>query len=183
MEYLVFLEKMKNKKIFFLIIFLVTGIFFVLLLGLKKENNFTSQSELKKINSTILLKSLYSDKEIFLEDLLLYDELNLINIWASWCLPCKAEHSYLVRLNQNYDINLIGINYKDNLKNSKKFLYDLGNPYDSVLIDTDGTKSIELGAIGVPETYLIDKENKIIKKFVGPLDLEDYENIINLIQK
>ena len=74
-------------------------------------------------------------------------------------------------------------NYKDNLDNSKKFLSDLGNPYDAVLVDSDGTKSIELGAIGVPETYLINNENKIIKKFIGPLDQDDYEDIISLIKK
>ena len=111
------------------------------------------------------------------------NELNLINIWASWCLPCKVEHPYLINLNEKFDVNLIGINYKDNLENSKNFLSDLGNPYDEVLIDKDGTKSIELGAIGVPETYLINNENEIIKKFIGPLDQDDYENIINLIKK
>ena len=111
------------------------------------------------------------------------NEFNLINIWASWCAPCKVEHPYLINLNDKFDINLIGINYKDNLDNSKKFLSDLGNPYDEVLVDNDGTKSIELGAIGVPETYLINSNKKIIKKFIGPLDQEDYENIINLIKK
>ena len=98
-------------------------------------------------------------------------------------MPCKVEHPYLINLNEKFDINLIGISYKDNLDNSKKFLSDLGNPYDEVLVDIDGTKSIELGAIGVPETYLINNENKIIKKFIGPLDQDDYENIINLIKK
>ena len=89
----------------------------------------------------------------------------------------------MINLNDKFDINLIGINYKDNLDNSKKFLSDLGNPYDEVLVDNDGTKSIELGAIGVPETYLINSNKKIIKKFIGPLDQEDYDNIINLIKK
>ena len=89
----------------------------------------------------------------------------------------------MINLNERFGINLIGINYKDNLDNSKKFLSDLGNPYDEVLVDIDGTKSIELGAIGVPETYLINNENKIIKKFIGPLDQDDYEDIISLIKK
>ena len=89
----------------------------------------------------------------------------------------------MINLNERFGINLIGINYKDNLDNSKKFLSDLGNPYDEVLVDSDGTKSIELGAIGVPETYLINSENKIIKKFIGPLDQDDYEDIISLIKK
>ena len=174
---------MKNNKIFYFIVILIVAIFIVLLLGLKEEKNYSPQPETKKLNNSILLKELYSGKNIFLNDLLLENELNLINIWASWCSPCKAEHPYLLNLNERFGINLIGINYKDNLDNSKKFLSDLGNPYDEVLVDSDGTKSIELGAIGVPETYLINNENKIIKKFIGPLDQDDYENIINLIKK
>ena len=174
---------MKNNKIFYFIVILIVAIFFVLLLGLKEEKNYSPQPETKKLNNSISLQELYSGKNIFLNDLLLENQLNLINIWASWCSPCKAEHPYLINLNERFDINLIGINYKDNLDNSKKFLSDLGNPYDEVLVDSDGIKSIELGAIGVPETYLINSENKIIKKFIGPLDQDDYENIINLIKK
>ena len=174
---------MKNNKIFYFIVILIVAIFIVLLLGLKEEKNYSPQPETKKLNNSILLKELYSGKNIFLNDLLLENELNLINIWASWCTPCKAEHPYLLNLNERFGINLIGINYKDNLDNSKKFLSDLGNPYDEVLVDSDGTKSIELGAIGVPETYLINSENKIIKKFIGPLDQDDYEDIISLIKK
>ena len=174
---------MKNNKIFYLVVILIIAIFLVLLLGLKEEKNYTPQSELKKLNDSISLKDLYSGKNIFLNDLLLNNEFNLINIWASWCAPCKVEHPYLINLNDKFDINLIGINYKDNLDNSKKFLSDLGNPYDEVLVDSDGIKSIELGAIGVPETYLINNEYKIIKKFIGPLDQDDYENIISLIKK
>ena len=174
---------MKNNKIFYFIVILIVAIFIVLLLGLKEEKKYSPQPETKKLNNSILLKELYSGKNIFLNDLLLENELNLINIWASWCSPCKAEHPYLINLNERFDLNLIGINYKDNLDNSKKFLSDLGNPYDEVLVDSDGTKSIELGAIGVPETYLINNENKIIKKFIGPLDQDDYEDIISLIKK
>ena len=174
---------MINKKNFYFVISLILAIFFVLLLGLKEEKNYTPQLKFKKLNDTISLEELYSGKNVFLNDLFSKNEFNLINIWASWCAPCKAEHPYLINLNDKFDINLIGINYKDNLDNSKKFLSDLGNPYDDVLLDNDGTKSIELGAIGVPETYLINGNNKIIKKFIGPLDQEDYENIINLIKK
>ena len=174
---------MKNYKIFYFLVILIVAIFFVLLLGLKKEKNYSPQSDLKKLNNSISLKELYSGKNIFLNDLLVNNEFNLINIWASWCAPCKAEHPYLINLNDKFDINLIGINYKDNLDNSKKFLSDLGNPYDEVLVDSDGIKSIELGAIGVPETYLINNEYNIIKKFIGPLDQDDYENIISLIKK
>ena len=118
---------MKNNKIFYFIVILIVAIFIVLLLGLKEEKNYSPQPETKKLNNSFLLQELYSGKNIFLNDLLLENQLNLINIWASWCSPCKAEHPYLINLNERFGINLIGINFKDNLDNSKKFLSDLGN--------------------------------------------------------
>ena len=87
-----------------------------------------------------------------------------------------------MKLSKNSSIKIIGINYKDNLKNAKKFLNDLGNPYSTILIDDDGTISIELGAYGVPETFIINKQNKIIQKFRGALNTESIEKI-NLILK
>ena len=106
---------MKNNKIFYFIVILIVAIFIVLLLGLKEEKKYSPQPETKKLNNSILLQELYSGKNIFLNDLLLENQLNLINIWASWCSPCKAEHPYLINLNERFGINLIGINYKDNL--------------------------------------------------------------------
>ena len=75
-----------------------------------------------------------------------------------------------MQLSKNQSIKLIGLNYRDNLNNAKKFINELGNPYDKILIDKDGTLGVEFGAYGVPETFLIDKNKKIIKKFVGPID-------------
>ena len=80
-------------------------------------------------------------------------------------------------------MNIIGINYKDKEKNAKEFLKELGNPYSEILIDPDGIKSIELGAYGVPETYLINgKTNKIIKKFIGPLDDIKFKELVKIIK-
>ena len=77
---------------------------------------------------------------------------------------------------------MIGLNYKDNLINAKKFINELGNPYTKILIDKDGTLSVEVGAYGVPETFLIDKDKKIIKKFVGPINKEIIEDIKLIIK-
>ena len=79
-------------------------------------------------------------------------------------------------------INLVGINYKDNINNAKAFLNELGNPYSKILSDKDGVTSIELGAYGVPETFLINKEKVIIKKIIGPINNERYKEILNLIK-
>ena len=172
---------MKNKKIFLITIIIIISIFFILLLGLKKEQNYIPESKLSLIENNISFESLYSEERIYLNDLLKEKPYNLINIWASWCAPCKEEHPYLIELSFNDRINLVGINYKDNIKNAKNFLYDLGNPYKEVLVDNSGVKSIELGAIGVPETYLL-KDNKIIKKFIGPLNKITFDEITEIIK-
>ena len=81
------------------------------------------------------------------------------------------------------NINIIGINYKDNEVNAKKFLRELGNPYSQILLDPDGINSIELGAYGVPETFLLDtKSKKIIKKYIGPLDDIKFKEIVKIIK-
>ena len=174
---------MKNKQNLIIIICLIFVTFFILLLGLKKENKYVPQINLFKIEDTLSLQSLYSDKKLFLNDLFLKDNFTLINIWASWCLPCKDEHPYLINLSNRSNLNIIGINYRDDTNNAKKFLLELGNPYREVLIDNDGVKSIELGAIGVPETYLVNKEKKIIKKFIGPLNQNNFNEILNIVKK
>ena len=110
------------------------------------------------------------------------NEFYILNIWSSWCGPCRDEHPQLMQLSKNSSVKLIGLNYKDNPKNAKKFIDILGNPYSMIIIDENGTISIELGAYGVPETYIINKDKKIIKKFIGPLSEESIEEI-NLILK
>ena len=174
---------MKNNKIFYFIVILIVAIFFVLLLGLKEEKNYSPQSENKKLNNSISLKELYSGKNIFLNDLLLENELNLINIWASWCLPCREEHPYLVKLKKNSPIKIIGINYKDKKNNALKFLDEFENPYFTILNDKNGTASIEIGAYGVPESLILNKEKKIIKKIIGPIDNKKFNEIKKLLKK
>ena len=107
--------------------------------------------------------------------------MTLINIWASWCLPCKDEHAYLLKLKSLNNLNIIGINYKDNENNAKQFLSELGNPYTNIITNPNGINSIELGAFGVPETFLIYR-NRIIKKFIGPLDLNMVDEIKKIIR-
>ena len=174
---------MKNRYYKYSIVIFLIFTFFIFYYGLKEKNFYTPEDISIKKFPNLILNDFYTNNKTSFDDILIGSNYYLVNIWASWCLPCKAEHPYLINLNERFDINLIGINYKDNLDNSKKFLSDLGNPYDEVLVDSDGIKSIELGAIGVPETYLINNEYKIIKKFIGPLDQDDYENIISLIKK
>ena len=106
----------------------------------------------------------------------------ILNIWASWCVPCREEHPWLMELSKNQSIKLIGLNYKDDLTNAKKFVNKFGNPYSQNLIDDDGTLAIEFGAYGVPETFVINKDKMIIKKFVGPINQKILKEIQLIIR-
>ena len=170
----------KLKFISISIIFLFS--FYVFFEGLNTTNNYSPEQSLE-IDTNIKSKLLYSEEKVTLNQLIEENNLSIINIWASWCLPCREEHPYLVKLKTVSNINLIGINYKDNKSNAKKFLNELGNPYSNVMLDEKGINSIELGAYGVPETMLLDnKSKKIIKKYIGPLDDARFQEITEILK-
>tara|TARA_B100001564_G_C20639863_1_gene671558 strand:+ start:358 stop:885 length:528 start_codon:yes stop_codon:yes gene_type:complete len=103
----------------------------------------------------------------------------LINFFASWCLPCKVEHPLFFELSESYpDLYILGFNHKDDEQDAKKYLSEDGNPYDFVGVDNDGMIALEFGVFGLPETFLINKDGKIIYKFMGPLTKEIIENEI-----
>ena len=124
-----------------------------------------------------------NNDKIFKKQDLTNDKYHLINIWASWCLPCKKEHPILMNLKKENNLKLVGINFKDKKLNANNFLRELGNPYDFSLKDKDGTKSILFGVYGIPESILIDKKHKIISKFIGPLNTKDYKDILQLLNE
>ena len=104
------------------------------------------------------------------------------NIWASWCIPCRQEHQYLKNISKITNFKMIGLNYKDKKENAEKFLDELGNPYDTILRDKNGIKSIFFGAFGVPETFIIDSELNIVRKYIGPLNSENQIEIEKLLK-
>ena len=172
---------MFNKKKLIIIILFGLFLFIVFLKGLDKSNIYSTENISNNIETDLTGKMLYENKEVSLGELINKNNFSLINIWASWCLPCRDEHTYLLKLKNINVINIIGINYKDKKSNAIEFLSNLGNPYFEVLADLDGTKSIELGAIGVPETYLINNKT-IVKKYIGPLDEIKFKEIIEIIK-
>jgi cytochrome c biogenesis protein CcmG/thiol:disulfide interchange protein DsbE len=93
----------------------------------------------------------------------------VLNVWASWCGPCRDEHPHLVALADRDDINLVGLNYKDQRENAVRFLTSLGNPFSRVGADTTGRTAVDWGVYGVPETYVISPAGIITYKFTGPL--------------
>lgn len=95
--------------------------------------------------------------------------VTLVNVWASWCGPCRLEHPVLEDLALDDRFDLVGINYKDGPRNAVSFLDELGNPYSAIGVDRQGRTSIDWGVYGVPETFLVDETGTILYKFVGPL--------------
>ncbi len=172
-------------KISFLKIISVFLIIFTLLiffLALSIDKRYSTEKIVGQNIDNFEIKFLNNNK-IFKKIDLTNNKYFLINIWASWCLPCKKEHSILMRLQKENNLKLIGINFKDKKINANNFLKEMGNPYDISLRDTDGTNSIIFGVYGVPESILVDKEHKIVRKFIGPLNINDYENIFKLVNE
>jgi cytochrome c biogenesis protein CcmG/thiol:disulfide interchange protein DsbE len=103
-------------------------------------------------------------------DLTGQDQPVLLNVWASWCVPCRAEHPILMRLAEREGVKVYGINYKDKPGDAERFIDNLGNPYARIGADPDGRAGIQLGVYGVPETYVIGPTGKIRYKHTGPID-------------
>ena len=104
----------------------------------------------------------------------LSDGVHLVNVWASWCGPCREEHPILMRLAEDDRFDLVGINYKDVPENAARFIGALGNPYARIGADRGGTTAIDWGVYGVPETFVV-KDGIIVHKFIGPLSEEGLE--------
>lgn len=96
-------------------------------------------------------------------------EVTVVNVFASWCIPCRDEHPLLETLKAETGVRLFGINHSDAPENARAFLAELGNPYDAVGADRDRRVSIDWGVYGVPETFLVDADGVITYKHVGPL--------------
>ena len=104
----------------------------------------------------------------------------LVNVFASWCVPCRAEHPILMRLSRE-GVPVYGINHKDRPEDAKRFLAELGNPYRRIGADIDGRVSIDWGVYGYPETFVIDRTGRIRYKHIGPIMPRDLEELIRPI--
>ena len=158
-------------------------ILFIFFISLSKNNIYDTSNLIGKNIDSFEIISLNTKKKIN-DELLKKNEFTLINFWSSWCAPCRSEHKYLMRLkNNNKNLKILGINFKDNKKNANSFLIELGNPYDELAVDQQGKQSINFGIYGIPESILINKDLIIIKKFIGPIFESDYEYIKSIVRK
>jgi cytochrome c biogenesis protein CcmG/thiol:disulfide interchange protein DsbE len=100
--------------------------------------------------------------------------VTVVNVWASWCAPCRQEHPLLVELARDSSVRVVGINQRDNPDNARRFLGALGNPYAAVGVDPNGRASIDWGVYGVPETFIVGPDGTIRHKHIGPLTQENF---------
>ncbi len=105
-------------------------------------------------------------------------KVSLVNVWASWCVPCHDEAPLLTTLGQDKRLQMIGINYKDAPDNARRFLGRYGNPFSMVGVDGNGRAAIEWGVYGVPETYIVGRNGTILYKLVGPITPENIDTVL-----
>jgi len=142
----------------------------------QKSLNYLPSALIDKPAPKFILPPINNDGEGFSTEML-YGKISLVNIWASWCIPCRAEHPFLMELARN-GFTIYGINYKDEPKNADRFLQVLGNPYLAVGADSSGLTSIDWGVYGYPETFIIDRRGYIRYRHVGPISATDLSNKI-----
>ena len=166
------------KLITVLLIIFVLSIFYN---SLNRNTNYDTEYLVGNKLAEIKLKDF--DKDTFYtENDFINSKYTLINFWASWCGPCRVEHPVLMKLSKEKNLRIFGVNFKDNKNNATKFLDNLGNPYYQIAGDQDGKQSIRFGIYGIPESILVNSELIILKKYIGPLNLDDLNEIKKLIK-
>ena len=127
-----------------------------------------------KMFPNIEAKDFYSDESVLLTDLF-SDNITLVNVWASWCPTCRQEHQMMMKIANNKDLQLIGINYKDTKVDGERYLEVMGNPFDVIIFDPNGKIGLDLGVYATPETFLVNQQGVIIYKHTGPIDSKVWE--------
>ena len=171
------------RKINYIIISIVFSFLFIILyFSLDNERVYNTKDLIGKKISQVEINLFQSNGTINTKEFI-NNEFTILNFWASWCGPCRTEHPNLVRLSKIKNLKLIGINFKDDEENAKNFLKKNGNPFDILAEDKNGKNSVNFGVYGIPETILIDSELKILRKYIGPLNIKEVNEIRKLIKK
>ncbi len=162
-----------NKSFFlYSAIFIIISIF--LFEGLYYDPKKIQSPLIGKTFPDFRLPDLYTNNTLTNDSFL--NKKTVVNVWASWCLECEREHSHLIELSKKRNIDIVGINYKDESSDAKGWLSMRGNPYRVIIKDTLGDLALDLGVYGVPETYIIDENQLILFKHIGPINNQVIEN-------
>jgi cytochrome c biogenesis protein CcmG, thiol:disulfide interchange protein DsbE len=173
------MQKKIIKLTTILLIVFILGVFFA---GLNQSSFYDTKGQAGQKLTYIKLED-FNNGTLITKINLKKNNFMLINFWASWCAPCRDEHPFLIRLQDDKRLKILGVNFKDKKNNALKFLNDFGNPYDKLAKDEFGRYSINFGIYGIPESILIDSNFVILKKFIGPITDADYNDIKKIIRK
>ncbi|WP_448203607.1 DsbE family thiol:disulfide interchange protein [Azospirillum sp. sgz302134] len=157
-----------RRLIFLLPLLLFVGVGVAFFMGFERDPRDIPSALIDKPVPEFALPALAGHKE-GISSAMLKGDVTLVNVFASWCIPCKAEHPVITRLSRELGVTVRGINYKDKAEDAAAWLQRNGDPYASIGADLDGRVSIDWGVYGVPETYLVDRQGRIRFKQVGPL--------------
>lgn len=162
------------------------GIFFVLVIflgiGLKLNPREVPSPLIGKPAPHFQLAQLHAPEQTFSPEQM-KGKVWLLNVWASWCVSCRAEHPVLNEFARSGQVEIIGLNYKDEPADARQWLAQLGNPYTISVMDTEGMAGLDWGVYGVPETFVIDKKGLVRFKLTGPVDPNNLQTeIMPLLQ-
>jgi cytochrome c biogenesis protein CcmG/thiol:disulfide interchange protein DsbE len=162
-------SNMKIKTLVPLLVFLVIAVF--LGIGLTRDPRKLPSTMIGKPAPSFSVPQLITeDKQFSPTDM--KGQVWLLNVWASWCTPCRVEHPILVEIERSKAVPIVGLNHKDKREDALKFLQQLGDPYVLTAVDREGLVSIDYGVYGVPETFVIDREGRVRHRHVGPITPE-----------
>ncbi len=168
---------MNRRALFVLPILLLVGLAVLFAVGLRHDPSIVPSVLIDKPVPEFDLPPLFDDKP-GLATADLNGQVALVNVFASWCIPCRVEHPLFMRVAEEGEVPVYGINYKDAPADAKRWLAELGDPYTRIGADRDGRAGIEWGVYGVPETFLVDGTGTIRFKHVGPLTVDVLDETI-----
>ena len=161
------------KKLIPLLVFVVIAVF--LYFSLNSISSKLPSPLLGKMFPNVEARDFYSDESVSLTGLF-SDNMSLVNVWASWCVTCRQEHPMMMKIANNNDLQLIGINYKDTRADGERYLEVMGNPFDIIVFDPSGKIGLNLGVYATPETFLVNQKGVILYKHIGAIDSKVWED-------
>ncbi|MEM6603385.1 MAG: DsbE family thiol:disulfide interchange protein [Pseudomonadota bacterium] len=173
----------QKSNIKFIVIAMILLIFIGVFYSAIENAGSLERGSVNKDVPIFSMKTLSEEAAFLTSDDIVKNAPALVNVWASWCAPCRLEHPILTRLSKEHNIPIYGINYKDNPDNARRFLTEHGNPFVKSGSDEDGTLALVWGLRGVPETFVVNKSGKIVYKHQGELKEEDLETFMNVLKE
>lgn len=168
------LSEQMNKFLPLVLFIVLAGFLYI---GLDLDREKLPSPLIGKPFPNLLVEDFYTGEKYPVQNHL-NNKISLVNVWASWCVTCRAEHEMLNNIAKDNWVQILGINYKDSKKAGSHFLQTLGNPFDFIIFDKQGKLGLELGVYATPETFVIDKKGIIRFKHIGEITPHIWQNDI-----